>query len=213
VQENGIIYDADKTVVLFVNDTVTGELAIPLTVTRIAPYAFANSALSKITLHSGVTEIGEGAFYKSSITEIDFASADITEIPAYAFYKSKLVEATLPSSVIYVGDYAFAESTIVSFEAAGLQELGNYVFDMCKNLGSVNLADSLTKMGYGVFQANSSLQTISLPSVKELGGYTFRFSSALREVTFGVNAETTGEYTLSPIRTCVTTLPPRWLIP
>lgn len=205
VEENGVIFNANKTKILFVNSSTTGEYTVPATVTEIGAYAFANSGYTSVTLHANVTEIGEYAFYNSTIKSVDFAGAAITEILAGTFRGSQVETVALPNSVATLGDYAFASSALKSLTANGLTALGNNVFDSCRGLTEIVLADSITKMGDRVFANCTALTTVTLPSVTSLGARTFNGARNLTKVTFGANATTTGTYTFygTPVREVV----------
>ncbi len=196
VEENGVIFNADKTKILYVNASVTGEYLVPETVTEIAPYAFANAQVSSVVLHEGVHTIGKYAFMNAALTSVEFNGATIIRIEEGTFAGSKITNILLPDSVTYVGDSAFAGSTIASFEADGVQELGNGVFNGCANLSSVTF-ESVTKMGDMVFANCTSLVGIMLPAVTEMGYYTFRGATALMEVIVAEGATTLGKYTFA----------------
>lgn len=195
VEENGVIYNAEKTKILYVNSSVTGTYHVPETVTEIAPYAFANAKLSSVVLHDGVHTIGKYAFMRAALTNIDFNGATIERIEEGTFLGAKCSEITLPVSVSYVGDKAFAESAINSFGGYGVQEFGNQVFYDCANLMGANIG-SVTKIGDMVFANCTSLESLAFGSIEEMGYYTFR-GSAIKTVEFGFNATTVGKYTFA----------------
>ena len=199
VKEDGVIYNAAKTKIYLVDSAKTGTYNVPATVTEIAPYAFANSSLTKVVLGNAVAEIGKYAFYNSAITEVDFGNAVVTEIAEGTFYGSKLTNVTLPVDVTKIGNSAFAKTTLQSFAADGLTELGNRVFEDCTLLETVSLADSIVKMGDRVFVGCTKLVKVALPSLRELGSFTFLGAESLKEVSFGENATTTGAYTFSSL--------------
>ncbi|MBQ9713972.1 MAG: leucine-rich repeat protein [Clostridia bacterium] len=194
VEENGVIYNANKTKILFVNSSVTGEYLVPETVTEIAPYAFANSGLSTVSLGENVSKIGEYAFVNSALSTINFNNAPISRIEVGTFENSKLQNVSLPNGVEYVGSEAFAKSYIQSFSGAGVTELGDSVFNGCTNLTAVEI-ENVTKMGSMVFAGCTALTNIDLPAVTELGYYTFRGATGLQTVSFAAGATTTGKYT------------------
>ena len=198
-EENGVIFNADKTKILYVNASVTGAYHVPETVTEIAPYAFANSMVSEILLHKDVHTIGKYAFMNTSATNFYFKNALhslVTRIEEGTFYGAKLTGIELPDGITYVGDSAFAKSSIASFFGLGVTELGNSAFSDCVNLSALRM-DGLTTMGDMVFANCTSLETITLPAVTEMGYYTFYGASSLTKVTFGESATTVGRYTFA----------------
>ena len=199
-EENGIIYNADKSNLLFVNESVAGQITLPATVTSIAPYAFAGSNATKVILSAGLTEMGAYAFTNAKLTEIDFNGASLTQIPQGAFSGAAIKEISLPDSVNYLADSAFAGSSLVEFTANGLTKLGNRVFENCLTLGSngaIVLDADIKTMGSNVFAGCTSLTEVTMPGVETLGSMTFRGARNLKKVTFAENATTLGTYTFT----------------
>ena len=204
VKEEGVIYNANKTKILFVDSDKTDAFILSDNVQEIASYAFANSQIQSLTLGKGLEVLGEYVFYNSAIAQVDFANNDkLTQIPAGAFYGSNVENVILTNHITALGDYAFAQSKLSSLTADGLTALGDGVFESCKFLQTITLADGITKMGNGVFENCAALTSVTLPSVKELGSYTFSGANALQSVTFGANATTAGAYTFynTPVTT------------
>ena len=204
-EQDGVIYNADMTEILFVNASVTGTFTVPAGVTKLGDYSFGASKIDKIVLADSVTEIGVGAFESSTVTAIDFAGSSLTEIPQDAFRNSYITAITLPTSVTKLGSGAFAFSALSAFTGDGLEEIGSRAFESCPALREIVLADGIEKMGEGVFYGCNALKEVTMPSVKQLGAHTFYGASALEKVTFGDNAETVGEYTfaMTPVKTVV----------
>ena len=204
-EQDGVIYNADKTQILFVNASVTGTFVVPAGVTKLGDYAFAVSKIDKIVLADSVTELGVGVFESSTLTAVDFAGATLTAIPENAFRNSFITAIVLPESVTKLGANAFASSALATFKGDGLEEIGSRAFENCLALREIALADGIETMGDGVFYGCKSLEEATMPSVKKLGEDTFYGASALKKVTFGDNATTIGDYTFvrTPIKTVV----------
>lgn len=192
----GVLYNKNKTEVLYVNDSVQGALVLPDTVTKIGAYAFSNSNVTKVTAKN-VHTIGEYAFSYSKLQEIVLNNAPIEEIAEGTFAHSSLRKIALPNGVTTIGDYAFADTPITEFSGDGLKTLGSGVFAGCSFLQTIELADGITAMGDETFINCSALTTVTLPSLENLGAYTFRGASSLQTVVFGANAKTTGTYTFT----------------
>ena len=201
VEDNGAIYNSNKTKLLYVNESAAGSggaFTVPSSVTEIAAYAFAsNKNINKVTLPDSVETLGEYAFANSSVKSVEWSKTGsrITSIPEGAFSGSKLLSIALPDSVVSVGDRAFAGAALTGFTADKLQTLGNNVFDGCTSLVEIALCDGIKTMGDRVFANCSALTNVTLPSVEKLGMYTFSGAESLKKVTFGANATTTGSYT------------------
>ena len=203
LEENGVIYNADKSKLLYVNASVTGEFTLPQTVTEIGAYAFANSKVSKVTLTDNLLSVGVGAFKNAKIREIDFGGAPLTAIPESAFENSSLTFVELPRAVTELGAYAFKNSALSAFKGEGLLFVGNNAFEACIALQTVTLADGIKSMGDYVFLGCTALKEATMPSLEKLGSYTFFNASRLEKVTFGENALTVGAYTFArtPVQT------------
>ncbi len=195
VEENGVIYNAGKSAILYVNASVSGAFTVENGVTSIGAYAFAGSNISSITLSASVNKLGVGAFKNATISSIDLSASAITEIPDNAFDGSALALIHLPNGVTNIGAYAFANSALASFKGDGVEHIGNNAFDSCKSLQEITLADGVKTMGDEVFANCNELVRVTLPSLEELGSRTFLGASKLEEVAFGANAAVTGTYT------------------
>ena len=110
VDEQGVIYDADKTKVYYVPLAIDGAYEMLPTITEIGTSAFRYcSSLTEVTIPNSVTEIGSYAFYEcSGLTEVTIPNG-VTTIGGYAFRGcSGLTEVTIPNSVTTIGNMAFA---------------------------------------------------------------------------------------------------------
>ena len=114
---NGLLLSKDgKTLIAGVN----GDVTIPSGVTTIGDYAFYDySGLTSVEIPNGVTNIGNGVFS--------------------ACYS--LMSVTIPDSVTSIGNYAFSG---------------------CSGLTSVTIPDSVTSIRYGAFEDCGSLTTITV---------------------------------------------------
>lgn len=68
---NGILYNADKTVLLHAPLKLSGEITVPQSVQTVWKEAFRNvGGVTKVILPEGLTEINRGAFESTGITEL-----------------------------------------------------------------------------------------------------------------------------------------------
>ncbi len=224
-EENGVIYNGDKSKIIFVNTSVTGAFTVPSTVTEIGAYAFANSQISSI-LFEGDTALtlGEGAFYgANNVTTLDLSGREVAAIPAYAFYQTNLAQLTVGDTVKTVGDYAFAYSAISKLYLPAVESIGNGAFTNCSCItaikvgttaetGTLTVTTALTQLGNAAFANCKELTSAQLPSLTQMGTEiadsewsmavkiglgTFSYCSKLTTVTFGSDTTATGIYTFA----------------
>ncbi len=204
---DGAVYDGDTLVLAPAR--IDGAFVPQSGTLKIGSYAFADSkfaAGASVDL-TGIEEIGEGAFEGCSLASVTLPS--LAKIPAFAFRNSALTSITIPSSVEAIGESAFeGSSSLVSVTFAptsALKEIGSRAFARCTRLKTTGGGDSFVlpdgagKMGSFVFADCTALVNVTLPSVTELGGYTFSGCSALASLTYGANATTTGVGTCSAV--------------
>ena len=123
-------------------------------VTTINPYLFSeNSKLENLTIGSGVTTIGEGAFYycggDEGVTEtVVTMGSNVTTIGANAFKNcGKLKSVTLPSTLTTIGNEAFKNTGLTSITIpASVTSIGDEAFQNCDNMTSIRIEDSGTAL-------------------------------------------------------------------
>ena len=121
--EDNVLFNKDKTELIYFMRQKTGTYAVPNTVTRIADYAFLESALTGITMSSNVKSIGKGAFSYSMLKSLAFPEG-ITCIEDETFYAcSQLESIYIPASVNDLGRYNFEElNSLKEIHYAGTKE-------------------------------------------------------------------------------------------
>ncbi len=178
--------------------------------------AFKTTNDIKITIPRNVIAIGENAFEKTNIKEVEFLNS-IAKIPAkmfqysnklekvvlpdrtteignYAFYGCKLDEINFPKSLIKIGENAFAKSSIKNVNLPdGLTEIDDFAFSECKNIKTINLPESLTSLGTHVFSYSFDPDydtKITIPkNATSIDTFTFAYSN-VKEVTILSDIET-----------------------
>lgn len=159
------------------NITYSGEITIPESVN------FNNRTYE-------VTGIGESAFGGSewysganrysygkgcNVTSISL-SEKIKYISKDAFLSCYgLKNITIPSSIREIGDFAFADTSISFINLKGVETIGKYAFDQCKQLSLVIFGESLTDIGERAFYDCESLLEVFYLGEKapNLGYYCF----------------------------------------
>lgn len=119
--------------------------------------------VKKVVIEDGVTNIGNGAFVWSDLTEINIPSS-VTSIGEDAFFSCmSLTEITIPSSVKTIKGFAFS---------------------CCDYLKSVEIPDGVTAIGPGAFEECASLESVSIPkSVMTIADGAFAIDISLKKIT------------------------------
>ena len=154
------------------SNTTSGDYYIPsslksVTVTggNILYGAFYNcSGLTNITIHDGVTSIGEHAFYNcSGLTSVTIPDS-VTSIESCAFQGcSSLASITIPDSVTSIGEEAFSG---------------------CSGLTSITIPDSVISIGSSAFQDCSRL-TIYCEATSKPSGWSSSWNYSNCPVVWG----------------------------
>ena len=188
-------------------DALIGDCA-----TAIDNYALSSSYnLSACTIGSGVTSIGEYAFYDSGIKNITIPNR-VESIGKDAFkYCRSLESIDIPNSVTSIGEDAFRECIGITSVTIGsgltniyegtfyyctslssvtignnVTSIGNSAFNSCSGLTSITIPDSVTSIGNSAFNSCSGLTSITIPdSVTSIGNDAFYYCTSIENVTIG----------------------------
>lgn len=126
-------------------------------------YSFA-SAITKVVVDKGVTEIGTYAFYNlTNVTSVTISDT-VTAIKGGAFFKcASLTEVTLPTSVKTLGNGVFSNCvSLKTFKADGLTKIGEYAFENVA-FTSYEVPKSLTSIDSLAFY-NTKIEAFSVAS-------------------------------------------------
>jgi len=105
----GVLFDKNKTILIYCPTSLTGNYSIPSTVKIIGNYAFRQCIdVISITIPSSTTSIGEGAFSNCQGLTSVLIPSSVTSIGNYAFYRCNLTSLIIPTSVTSIGNFAFA---------------------------------------------------------------------------------------------------------
>lgn len=152
-----------------------GKIVFDGSVTSIGNAAFYScSTVYSMILPDKVTEIGDRAFEKSGITQIELPDS-ILSIGEAAFRSSRIKNITLPRDVQLIGAEAFSESGLeVIIFSNNIKIIESRTFQRCHKLSKVVLPENLEVIKSWAFEYTSNLKEIVIPeSVKALGEFAF----------------------------------------
>ena len=204
--EEGVLFNKDKTELIFCPAGKTGTYSIPPTVTAIRSYAFIScSGLNSVTISNSVITIGDYAFTNcTGLTSLNIPDS-VTTIGASAFQScSNLISISIPKSVNKFGDRT-VESTAVVYWSFYPKEF--LVFDGCKSLVSIEVAEDnvLYSSEGGVLFNKEKTKLILYPfgktgayiipnTVTVIGEYAFYTCRSLSSVILGDSVTTVGVF-------------------
>ncbi len=128
-----------------------------------SPFYKRRADIKKITIESGVTRIGDCAFYECE----------------------KLTTVKIPDSVESIGQQAF--DSCIELQSikipSGVTSIERSTFWSCKGLKSVEIPDTVTSIGKGAFELCESLEEVEIPDrVTSIEESTFAYCYALQSV-------------------------------
>lgn len=161
---DGVLYNKNKTTLIFCPTSKTGTFILPTSVTSIAKAAF-NSCenITNITLPASLTSIGFNAFEGcSSLQSIDIPEG-VTELLEEEFLAcTSLTTVKLPNSLTHIGISTFNNcSTLVDINfPSSLKTIDDGAFTNCVSLQSISIPQSVTEIFDHAFSGCSGLKTI-----------------------------------------------------
>ena len=141
-----------------------------------APWYENAEEIGTINLTSGITSIGDLAFYGCSY----------------------LTGVSLPDTVISIGEYAFAECTALQqvHLGSGLQIIEEGAFIQCESLKAIFFPESLTEIGTKAFYRCNGITTVTVPSsVTSMGNQVFAYCENLVRAKVNAAIESLPEWT------------------
>ena len=160
--KHGVVFNKDKTVLLYFPQGLASEYTIPNSVKTIGAHAFDRCELiTKIVIPEGVTEIGVYAFYGcTSLAEITVPGS-IDEIPLMAFgLCTSLSEINLQPGIKSMKNRVFSGCTALKeiIIPETVAEIGGYAFEGCTSLAEITIPENVTELGSSLFCSCTSLK-------------------------------------------------------
>ena len=153
----------------------------------VAPWYSNRTKILSVVVESGVTSIGDYAFYACLKLASVSLPGDVKSIGSYAFQNcTKLTAVEIPDGVTSIGWHAFSDcSSLTSVTIPeGVTRIGAYTFYGCSNLTSVTIPESVTSIGTSAFYGCSNLTSVTIPEgVTSIEQDTFYGCSSLTSVT------------------------------
>ncbi len=161
------------------------EIVIPEGVNHLGWDCFSGcSHLETVDIRSTSFQVGSAPFTQcDALQEVKLAEG-LTTVPANLFAKSGVRQVQVPSTVTSIGQYAFqncANLSSINFPN-GLATLGTYAFQNCTSLTAVSFPTALTAIPNYAFDGCTSLaQATGMDEVTSVGQYAFQ-KTALTQV-------------------------------
>ena len=152
-----------------------------------APWYTCRKYIKSVVIKSGVTGIGNCAFYYcDALTGVTIPNT-VTAIGDEAFHNCEaLTSVTIPNSVTTIGDGAFyyCEALTSVTIPNSVTSIGWSAFSGCTSLTSVTIPNSVTSINGGAFSGCTSLTSVTIPnSVTSIGANSFYGCTSLTSVT------------------------------
>ena len=165
------------------------------TLLTLGTYIFNNcKSLSSVTIPDGFVKLSSNMFYGcSALTKIELPDS-LTGL-SDSFKYTGLKEVVIPSKIEQVnGTFTgCAELSKVTFLCTNLTTLGNYAFQYCEKLETIQIPSTVTTFGNSVFQG-TSIKNIDVSSVTTFGQYVFSCTPKLESVKFNDDVTTLPNY-------------------
>lgn len=144
--------------------------------------------IESLTLPDSITEIGEKAFYKSSIKSIKLSSGLIViENSAFAETNIKIEGNALPDGLRIIGENAFQKNNGIEeiYIPDSVVDIADSAFDNCSNLKKVRMSSSVKLIASNAFAYCPLLEEFIWDAdVKLIADYAFYNCKALKNFNF-----------------------------
>ena len=164
-------------------------------VNSLAPATFGNNiAIKRIVLPAGITKIPNFCFYMANRLEVVVGMENVTEVGNGAFRETNITQALFPR-LEKLGTNVFVGCVMLRVADIGsVAEVPGGTFSDCIRLHTVRNGANVTKVGASAFYSTSKLKTpVFISQLESIGDYGFQYSRAnanwgQMNCDFGVNA-------------------------
>ena len=164
--KGGVLYNSDCSKLIVYPAGAATSFEIPSGVTEIGDAAFYGCVLlTDVTIPNSVTTIGNSAFDTCKSLKSVSIPGTVTSIGDSAFSNCDgLTSIIIPESVTSIGDFAFESCDALANVTIsnGVQKIGNYAFSSCDGLTSIVIPDSVTSIGDHSFSSCVKLENVTL---------------------------------------------------
>ena len=148
--------------------------------TNLVPWNPLRAQINNVVIESGITSIGDGAFYSSE--------NDPT--------KDNLKSVIIPDSVIYIGDCAFTDCRKITTitMSNSVRNIGTAAFEGCTSLTNIIIPKTVTNIGIRAFYNCTSLANVVIPyGITSIKNVTFSGCTALKNITIPLSVTSVGQ--------------------
>ncbi|MBQ7690701.1 MAG: leucine-rich repeat protein [Muribaculaceae bacterium] len=180
----GVLVSKDKTVLAFFpggkgtsswwgGSQAISRYTVPSFITEIGDYAFQkHENLRNITFHNGMTRIGNYAFYEClELTSISIPYGCQLGKGSFGACEFNLTSVTLGGGQTEIPDYCFFDSDALRSITLpeGLESIGDYAFNY-SGINSVKFPSTLKSIGYNSFSYAPNLTSVTVNDALEYVG-------------------------------------------
>ncbi|MBQ2679271.1 MAG: leucine-rich repeat protein [Firmicutes bacterium] len=136
-------------------------------------------------------------YYPEGKTDKNYTVPDsVKSIGDGAFYRSKVTNVKIPEGVTSIGDSAFFLSSIESIEIPNsVTDIGKGAFTACNNLKSISIPYGVESIKEYTFEGCSSLESVEIPqTITEIGEAAFSGCTSLKDIYYGGTQDQWNEY-------------------
>ena len=168
--------------------TINGNGPIPdFDKEKDVPWYCCKHLVTDIEIGSGITAIGNNAFYSVEYLKTVSIPNTVTRIGEKAFYycMRNFERVAIPGSVKTIEDSAFSGCQKLSYVKLneGLTSIGKSAFNMCREINSISIPSTVTDIGESAFYGCSNMPNVTIPSsITTIKDETFHNCSSMTKL-------------------------------